>query len=233
MRKVDPAAVRADFEAASTELIDHFDRIDKAIKAHPKREGDLSLLATQSFLALFVAFERFCSDLLLAYMNRDFTQYQTDLSTRISASIRDKYGSGVAPLVALTTKKHVSVDELEQIVDPTGWNLTFKSVEGLKEYSRRVLAPVYSQRIDSLNAAEARLIDAARSIRDFIAHQSVGAKNRMNAALRTVEAGGHNRHLGCVGYNVDKVGVYLKAMHVGRRRLHRYADALLAISKRM
>ena len=233
MRKVDPGDVRADFEAACTALIEHFDRIDDAIKSNPKREGDLSLLATQSFLTLFVAFERFCSDLLLAYMNRDFSQYQADLATRVNASVREKYGSGVAPLVTIAAKKHVSVDELEQIVDPTGWNLTFKSVEKLKEYGRRVIVPAHAQRIDSLTAAEARLIDTARSIRDFIAHQSIGAKMRMNAALSTVEIGGHNRHLGCAGYNVDKVGAYLKAIHAGQRRLHRYAGALLGISKRM
>lgn len=233
MRKVDPADVLKDFNVACQELLDHFDRIDKAITTHSTREGDLSRLATQSFLSLFVAFERFCSDLLLAYLNRDFSLYQTDLAGRIGASIKDKYGAGVAARITFEAKKHVSVAELEEIVDPTGWNLTFSNVAKLKDYANKVLVPVYAKRIASITAPEARLVDTARTIRDFIAHQSVGAKKRMNEALSTIEAGVHNRHLGRAANEIHVVGSYLKANPAGTRRFHMYAHGLLAVAARM
>lgn len=233
MRKIDPADVLADFNAASHELINHYDRIDVAITTHPTREGDLSLLATQSFLALFVAFERFNSDLLLAYLNRDFKQFQADVATRISTSAREKFGPVIAARVTLEIKRHVSVAELEEIVDPTGWNLTFPTVAKLKEYSRRVLVPAYATRIDSLTTSEARLVDTARAIRDFIAHQSPGSKKRMNDTLATIEVGAQNRYLGRTSNAVHNVGAYLKASCAGTRRLHRYSQALRAIAARM
>ncbi len=233
MRKVNPADVLTDFNVACRELLDHFDRIDKAITTHSTREGDLSRLATQSFLSLFVAFERFCSDLLLAYLNRDFTVYQTDLTSRIGASVKDKFGTGVAARTTFEVKKHVSVAELEEIVDPTGWNLTFSNVAKLKDYANKVLVPAYATRIASITAPEARLVDTARTIRDFIAHQSVGAKKRMNEALATIEAGVHNRHLGRTGYAVNVIGSYLKANPAGTRRFHMYANGLLAVAAHM
>lgn len=233
MRKVDPADVLADFEQASAQVVDHFDRIAVALSGNATREGNISQLATESFLALFVAFERFTSDLLLAYLNRDFSQYQKDLAFRLTASVKDKFGTGVSARVELKTKKHVSVAELEQIVDPTGWNLTFTSVEKLKDYAQRVLAPNHRGRIQSITASEARLIDTARSIRDFIAHQSPGSKQRMNEALATVETAAHNRHLGRQGNQVQSVGPYLKSAPAGQRRLHRYAQGLLAVANHM
>jgi len=82
----------------------------------------------------------------------------------------------------------------------------------------------------SIDAAETRLIETSRAIRDFIAHQSQGSKRRMNELLSTIETGGHNRHLARGANEVHSVGSYLKAVHGGQRRLHRYATGLLAIS---
>lgn len=233
MRKLDPADVRVDFNVSSDEIINYFDRVDAAISAHTTREGDLSQLATQSFLALFVAFERFCSDLLLAYLNRDFSQYQSDVAHRLALSVNEKFGAELASRISYQPKKHVSVAELEEIVDPTGWNLTFSKFSKIREYSVRVLAAGHAARIQTVSASEARLVDTARSIRDFIAHQSPGSKERMNEALATVEQGGHNRYLGRVDNDVHNVGAYLKASGAGVRRLHRYAQALRSIAAKM
>ena len=101
---------------------------------------DISTLATNSFLALYVAFERFLSDLLLAYLNRDFSTYQ--LVERVKQSIGDKFGQGVGPLVTIQTKKHVRVAELEGIVDPDARNLTFTSIDKLKATAHEWLVPV-------------------------------------------------------------------------------------------
>src|SRR5690348_5488717 len=113
MRKVDPADVRGDFDSAASEIIAHFDRVATALTDTPNKEGDISQLATQSFLALFVAFERFISDLILAYLNRDFSVYQAQLVNRVNTSIGDKFGDSVKSLITVQTKTHVPVAELE------------------------------------------------------------------------------------------------------------------------
>jgi hypothetical protein len=194
---------------------------------------DISTLATNSFLGLYVAFERFLSDLLLGYLNRDFSTYQGQLVARVKQSIGDKFGQGVGPLVTIQTKKHVRVAELEGIVDPDARNLTFTSIDKLKATAHDWLVPVSAARIASINAHETRLIETARAVRDFIAHQSQAARAKMNQALASVEQGGHNHHLGRGANDVLSVGSYLKAMFAGTRRLHRYADALKAIAQHM
>lgn len=230
MRKIDPADVRDDFDSTSAEIIEYFDRVAAALTDTPNKERDISQLATQSFLALFVAFERFMSDLCLAYLNRDFTIYQTRLVSRVGDSIGERYGDRVRSLITIQTKKHVPVAELEEIVDPDGWNITFATVEKLKSFAAAWLAPAHAGRIGSITVPETRLIETSRAIRDFIAHQSSGSKRRMNNFLSNVESGTHNRHLGRGVNEVHSVGPYLKAFQTGQRRLHRYASGLLAIS---
>jgi hypothetical protein len=230
MRKIDPAGVRADFNREANEIIGYFDRTAQAIAGAATAGADTSHLAAHSFLALFVAFERFLSDLFLAYLNRDFSTYQTQLVNRVHSSVQERFGLGVRSLITVQTKNHVRVDEIEDIVDPTGWNLAFPTVDKLKACADQWLAAAHATRVKSITAWEARLIETARAIRDFLAHQSVGSKRRMNAMLTTVEHGGHNRHLGRAGNQVHSAGSYLKAAAGGQRRLHLYANALIAIS---
>jgi hypothetical protein len=230
MRKVDPAGVRADFDASARDIVEFFDRTCAALGGTPTKESDISRLATTSFLALFVVFERFLSDLFLAYLNRDFSVYQARLATRVTTSIEDKFGRAVVQLVSLKTKAHVSVDEIENVVDPDGWNLTFPSVDNLKTRADEWLGATYATRVKTIGASEARLIETARAVRNFIAHQSSGSKQRMNEALATVETGGHNRHLARGQREVHAVGSYLKATHAGLRRFHRYGSGLRAIA---
>ncbi len=233
MRKVDPADVRDDFRSASDSIVDHFDRVVGSLASSATKEGDISQLATQSFLALFVGFERFTSDLLLAYLNRNFSAYQADLQTRLSSSIQDKFGSGVLGLVTVKKYRHAPIATIEAIVDPTGWNVTFSSVEKLKSFAGKALTPAHAAQIASINASEARLIETARAIRDFIAHQSAGSKKLMNEALATVSMGHHNVQLARGVHEIHSVGSYLKAVHSGQRRLHRYAAGLVAVSSHM
>jgi len=233
VRKVDRAGVLADFQNSCTDLVARFDRLVASATATTTSDGDISFLATQSFLTLFVSFERFCSDLVLAYMNADFSKYQADLASRIDASIAGKFNSATAALVKFNPKLHVSVSELEELVDPTGWNLTFQTTSKLKEFATKSLIDAHAARINAITLPEGRLIDSARAIRDFIAHQSRGSKARMNDCLSTIEVGGHNNHLGRGVNEVRLVGVYLKAEHGGQMRLHRYSQGLLAIAAGM
>jgi hypothetical protein len=212
------------------EILTYFDRVATAVTGTSTEKKDVSTLATNSFLALYVAFERFLSDLMLAYLNRDFSTYQRQLVTRVNKSIGDKFGQGVGSLVTVQTKKHIKVAELEGIVDPDGWNLTFPSVDKLKETARDWLVTAPAARVGSIVAHEARLIETARVVRDFIAHQSPAAREKMNQLLATVERGGHNQHLGRGENEVLSVGSYLKAVFVGRRRIQRYADGLKSIA---
>jgi hypothetical protein len=233
MRKVDPDDVRGDFHAEVTDLIDYFGRMSAATANSAHAQGDVSRLAETTFLSAYVAFERFLSDLFLAYLNRQFTGYGTDLESRIRQSVHERYGQWAAAQVRLNTVRHVRLADLEPIVNREGRNLTFSSAQDIRDKAQRWLAAPYHTRIASLNAADDRLIDTARAIRNFMSHQSRSAKADMNQHLATVAQGNHNRHLGRGAHQVHAVGSFLKAVFNGQRRVVGYATRLRDISSRM
>ncbi len=230
MRKVDPADVRKQFVADTDTTLAYFDRVATALQGTKGAQADMSMLTMNNFLMLFIGFERFLSDLLLAYLNRDFTTYQQNLSSRVVKLVSSKLGPQAAGMVTIAKRKHVAVAELQRIVDPNGWNLTFATVDKLKATATEWLAPTAAARISTIATPEARLIESARAIRDLIGHQSAGARARVNDLLRDIEKGSHNKYLGRGKKNIQAIGPYLKASVSGRRRLHRYGDGLKNIA---
>lgn len=233
MRKVDPQSVRDQFHAEADDLITFIQRIGKTLSGSAHSELDISRLASTTFLTLYVSFERFQSDLFLAYLNRDFSQFQAFKESSIRSSVRHKFGSWLENRLKFARVAHIAIDELEGVVDPDGWNLTFRDVSEMKQRATNWLAGPHASRLNSLSAADDHLVDTAKSIRNFIAHESPSAKRKMNEKLASVNNAGGNGGLVRGGQNVHKVGAYLKAVKSGDRRIKRYADRLKNIAVRM
>ena len=233
MRKSDPQLVRQQFDGGVHDLRAFLSRVETSLAGSHHEKADLSQLASTTFLALYVQFEKFQSDLFLAYLNRDFTAYQNSKFSAIRSTVDAKYGHWFAGRITLAPIKHVRADDLEVVVDPTGWNLTFKNTDQMKERAAEWLAPQYAGRIRGLTNHDGRLIDTAKSIRDFIAHGSASSKERMNERLATVSQGPHNAGLDRGAQNIHNLGAYLKAVVGRRRRIVLYAERLQDIAARM
>ncbi len=233
MRKINPAAVRHDFPSDTDALMAYMNRARRALEGESTEKQDVSRLAAMVFVSLYVAFERFLSDLFLAYLNRDFSQYQRYVEQRILQSTQAKVGLWARRRTRFDTVAHVKADDLEAIVDPDGMNLTFKTANDIRTRGDEWLAPAHRTRIHALTDHDERLIDTARAVRDFIAHQSSGAKKRMNELLAVVAHGPHNRHLDRGLNEVHNVGSYLKAVFDGRRRVAIYAERLKDIALKL
>jgi hypothetical protein len=231
MRKVKPTDVKSSFQALVTEKKTYFLRQETSLKGTVHEKKDLSLLSEMIFHSLYVEFECFISDLVLAYINRDPSEYQRDLFARVKNSVLTKFDNWTASRLTLKTEKNIKIDEIEQLIDPRDFNVTFKDVEALKSSATRWICPAYSAGITGISDADTRLIDTTHSIRDFIAHQSVHSKTNMNNRLRTVDGGNNcpNAGLGST-QNINKVGSFLKASVGNQRRVMRYADRLLSIA---
>jgi|LakMenE18May11ns_1017448.scaffolds.fasta_scaffold9858761_2 hypothetical protein len=231
MRKVKPADVKSSFQALVTEKKSYFVRQETSLKGTVHEMKDLSLLSEMTFHSLYVEFECFISDLVLAYINRDPSAYQRDLFARAKDSVRSKFDDWTASRLIPKTEKNIKIDEIEQLIDPRNFNVTFKDVDALKSNANRWICPAYSAGIAGISAADTRLINTTHSIRDFIAHQSVHSKTNMNNMLRTVDGGNncHNAGLGST-QNIHNVGSFLKASVGNQRRVLCYADRLLSIA---
>jgi hypothetical protein len=232
MRKVQPQAVKDYFAAFASETLEHFGRLEAALKGSAHEKRDLSILSERTLHSVYVSFERFLSDLILAYLNRDFSQFQTSKEASIKESVKAKHGDWIASRTSLSKAKHVSVDQIEAILDPDDYNVTFKDVAQLKDCCTKWLTPRYQGAIVGLNDADTHLIDTVHAIRDFIAHQSSASKNKMNDRLRTIVTGPQcpNLHLGRDANAIHDVGAFLKSSMPQGRRIRLYISRLSAIA---
>lgn len=235
MRKVDPADVKSDFAAFVVERLNYFDRMSAHLLAKPSPphwQKDLSVLSEMTLQSTYVAFEVFLSDLLLAYVNRDFSQYQAELATRIDASVRAKFRDFAADRTVFSPIKHIKIDDLEDVIDPTGWNQTFKDVAGLKKRFSEWVTPALGMNVAAINASDTNLIDTTHAIRNFISHRSVSSKKVMNTALSSiaVNAACPNNPLKRGVHDVHDIGSYLKSNTGGKLRVRIYMERLSAIA---
>ncbi|QXP88396.1 hypothetical protein [Methylococcus capsulatus] len=180
MRKIRPQDVRDDFSRLVNERLQHFDRLESAIRGKPHQKRDLTTLAEVTLHSIYVAFECFLSDLLIAYINRDPSQYQKNLEARIRGSVQSKFGKWASGRMSFAAKKHVKLDELEEALDPDNYNLTFKDVAALRQRWDEWVALPHRNGVMNLGEADSRLIDTVHAIRNFIAHRSPNAKSIMN-----------------------------------------------------
>ncbi|CAE6724607.1 hypothetical protein [Paraburkholderia nemoris] len=232
MRKVDPVDVKAGFAAFTTERMALFARLETLLRGTAHEKRDLSVLSETMLHSAYVAFEVFLSDLMLAYINRDFSVYQANLKSRIESSVSGKFGAGAAARTTFTVSKHINIQDLENLIDPTGWNMTFKDVAELKAKFADWILAAHGAGVAALNPSDTRLIDTARAIRNFIAHGSSGSKRIMNDKLVTISTGPAcpNLSLPRGNHKIDDVGAYLKAFSGGQRRLLTFIMRLQAIA---
>jgi len=232
MRKVDPVGVKIDFDDFAVERMAHFRRLETLLNGTVHAKKDLSILSEVTLHSVYVAFEVFLSDLMLAYINRDFSAYQHDLGSRIDASISAKFGRAAASKTNFSVSRHISVQDLEQLIDPTGWNLTFKDVTELQRKFASWVIPIHGAGVAALSIPDTRLIDTTRTIRNFIAHRSTGSKTIMNDSLLTISTGPGcpNVSLPRGPHMINDVGAYLKSISHGQRRLLTYIERLQVIA---
>lgn len=233
MRKINPQDVKNEFSAFVAERLSYFDRVEAALKGTPHEKRDISVLAETTLHSAYVAFECFISDLILAYINRDFSQYQRDLAARISQSIQVKFGAWANLRTPFNAVKHIKVDELEKMLDPDNYNLTFKNVATLKQRCNEWIAAPHKNGIINLNIPDSQLIDTVHAIRNFIAHQSPNAKAIMNQSLASIVTGANcpNLNLGRGVHDIHDAGAFLKSVVAGNRRVKLYIFRLNAIAQ--
>lgn len=233
MRKADPQLVKAGWSAELAAHIDSFQRTKQALDSTQHKKADVSRLAASTFLAAFVAFEGFCSDLFIAYLNRDFSHYQNDLEQQIDRVIRSRFGRWARSRTQFRPLDHVDVDNLALAVDPSYKNLTFRDANTIIKRANTWLAPQYRHGIVSLDNHDRRLYNTAKGVRNYIAHQSRAAKDEMNAQLATVDQGHPNLGLGRGTNSIHYVGSFLKSACYGATRVEQYIRRLDDLIRKM
>ncbi|WP_439865643.1 hypothetical protein ACTAB9_17415 [Pseudomonas syringae] len=235
MRKVRPQDVLSSYVTQVDQALAHYERVVAALKGTPNVKLDTTLMSRGLLHTVFVDFECFISDLFVAYLNRDFSQYQSTFENSVRQAAAQKHSSWLSNRITFNRPAHMKLDEIADAIDPTGWNMTFKSCSMMKDKARLWLAAPYAAKITSLDSEDENLVDTARALRNWIAHQSDGSGAIMNTMLADIEKGPgtSNHELGRGVNEIASVGAFLKSQVNGHSRAQIYARRLKEVANNL
>jgi hypothetical protein len=177
-----------------------------------------------------IGWESFLSDWHIAAINRDSSAFVTELSKRVEQSLKDRW-PGLAGRVALTIPKHPSLELVNDLIDPTGSNISFGDKDKWLARVNCELVDLYRAAVVALPDRDHLLIRAVVSIRDCIAHRSLRASNAMNDALANLQAADSHLRRAQARVTPSGIGAYLFAQAGGIRRVERYHGRLQGIAE--
>lgn len=210
MRTQDPAGVRSDFLSSLVDIETAF----KATQVGVADEQAKRLIAEYLLVAVATLFEGFLSDLFVAYINRDSEKFRGFLIGKISIAAEDEYAKRAVKHVE-RSMPHLSVDRIKEILDPTGYNITFKSTAKMKEAAGTWLSDADKAHIVGVAAAECAVIDFVKAVRNYLAHRSEAARAKIDEALFATDLPDvFRRNTNSVG----DVGAYLLNKQSGQLR---------------
>lgn len=231
MKKINPQSVLENFESEIDSLVGFFNRVGNALKGTSKEKWDRSRLAENVFVSAAVAFEGFFSDLFLSYVNKDSRQFLKAKELEISKAIKSQFGEWYSLKYSIGVTKHLKLKELYPLLDPRGWNITFKNCRNMVSSSKKFHAQQFALKYVNLTPKDRKFCDAVKMIRNQLAHKSESSHSGMNKALLSLE---HSiQGLGRSVNKVSDVGVFLKTKIDGEQRLVTYLEYMVDIARRV
>lgn len=211
MRKADSDTAYLRFERELFFLLDFYADSVIALREHSSKDSYASKLAELCFHKLYVSFEVYLSDLFVALVNIDPSQYQKTIQTAALESMESHTSSWLVGRTSFKTEKHIKLDDVRMLLDASKGNITFKNVKDLKAKAKKWLAKDLAKPFLSLRPEDEALFQAAITMRNFVAHESPRARLAMNDALRSLGEYENLADLKIQSNDVRAVGAYLKA----------------------
>jgi hypothetical protein len=226
MRKINPANVKSDFSKQLNELLLFY----KAGLPSFTPSGK-STFTEHTLLAAAVAWEGFINDLFIAYINVRPAKFSAHIKNALEQQIA---GSEKANLIykkftTLTIPRHLKKDEIEEIADHVGNNITFSNYDLLERRSGQWHVLADEGKFKALTPAQKATINAIISLRNHIAHRSDRSLAAMNDTTFKGVLNPTGLRRGARKFHL--VGAWLKAIPAGKAktRIEIAIDELLAI----
>ena len=222
MRTQDPANIRADFDKSLTDVENAF----TASEASLPDDRTKKLIAEYLFVAAATLFEGFVSDLFVAYINRNSEKFRAYLIGKINIDTKDEYAKRSMDYIE-KTMPHPTVERIREILDPSGYNVTFKTTDEMKESAGKWLANIDKTKFTSVSTQQCAIIDLVKAVRNFLAHRSQSADDTMQTALIATNLPAALRR---GNKKVAEVGVYLRATKNNQCRLSHFLVELQGLA---
>jgi hypothetical protein len=190
-------------------------------------------VSVDTFVRAAVAFEGFRSDWHIAAIARDSSALAAHLTTRA----RNAVGQNpvLATLISVDLPKHPTLTQVADLLDPQHKNISLSSAQAWRKRASEHLVDPYRTKVDTIPAADTKLMDAVIALRDFIAHESDNASSVANGRLRNMSAATDRKlRRGTRQLHPSGIGAYLHALQPGgRRRVELFHDRLDQVAERL
>lgn len=233
MNKKRPNEIRQDFENETDALVSFFRDASNGFTSGPHEKKNMTILSELVFLNSYVAFETFLSDLFMAYINKSSMSFQNAQEAKIKKLIKSEFGDWYSNRISMGKVQHLKASEVEDLIDPKGFNLTFSSSSEIKRIAGEWVDQQFRKNIFLLTIEDFQFIDCCREIRNSIAHKSKRSISAMNDMLRAIPNPGTIEFLHRPANEVKVVGVFLKSKHRGEFRVVKCVERLKDIAIRM
>lgn len=203
--------------ATVDDVVDHFqsfvdtsllqyDELCIAIFGKTREAALASVLAEQVTLTVCVSWESFVSDLIIEHIATSPYVFLSNLSDRISQSIKERYGAPTGNRVHFDRPQTVTRNTIKKLIDPKGFHLSVSSGEGLAKIANKHL-PARQARKFSLPSESIELIDFVKATRNFLSHRSQSSRTELRSIISGISPKGKN---GPLAGDFRQVGPYLK-----------------------
>jgi len=216
LRTMDPALVRASFDAQITDATNFY----HTVKASLSSAADVTRLSALTMISAATLWESFLSDLVVAYINRDPSQFAVHLQHALNEDLSDKQKQIVNRYAPYKAPTSIDRGTILSLLDDNGNNITFSNAQTLKKGAKRWISAANIVGINALTGQQIAIINLWISLRNHIAHDS----ERSRSALQIAVSHGalHGTGLHRAQNAIHTPGVYLKSKHrqpVGNPRI--------------
>lgn len=211
MNKLNPKDVASEFDSEITRLIDYYARSAASLAGSATEQSDTSLLAEHVFLSAAISFEGALSDLFFSYTNKDSSVFIAKKQSQIQEVVKQQFGDWYASKVNLGSIKHIKAGDLYPLLDPHGHNITFYDAKKMIDRASKHLLPAHAEKYKALSTSQQKLMNAAKFIRNCIAHRSGSSYEAMMDSLVKLQSGNYKALARTTDKKVSSIGAYLKA----------------------
>jgi len=223
VRKVNPIGICADFDSELLAFRQFYEATLLSVAVGPNAARNASTLSEMVFHRSYVAFEGFLSAYFIGCVNRDPATLIALREQRIMQGLQEKW-SWDTQHISYSPPLHPTVADCESMLNPQDRNLTFRDSDAMVQRAQEYLAPMYAARFAQIPADRLQVMDAAKAVRDCIAHQSRASFQKMNECLLALPQAGSAQLLRRQVNAVSNVGSYLKAVQNGQARTAIFID---------
>ncbi len=213
MRTQVPKTISTDLLAAIQDVESAHMAVEAGVPGDPHRK----LVTEYLFVATAALLEGFISDLFVAYINRTSDTFRKHLLKQITFSSSDDFAKRALQHVG-NEMPHLNVDQIRHILDPRGYNLTFDTTAEMKTHAGLWLSPADAVRFTGCSKQQCAFIDSVKAVRNFLAHRSQSADDKMQEALNAADLPTDQKR---GAKKVLDVGAHLRAISHGQSRFRR------------